>query len=192
MKQEHRLFLLWPLILSAMISVTNATDASQTPQSSYQSISPFDNDPFFQSDDVFNQIRIMQQAMDRLMQQPFQQINKTPMGYMNAKNSLNPSSDIQMEERNNELIYTIKQHEGSNSKINVSVKDGIFIVNTSLIQKTSDRGNGSQSYRYSQSNYNQSFILPKAYDPNSIDIKSKGSNLIVTFKKKLVSDSLKI
>jgi hypothetical protein len=92
MKQEHILFLSWALIISAMMSVVNATDAHQLSQKSYQSASAFDEDPFFHShDDVFNQIRIMQQTMDRLMQQQFKQINNNSIGFMNSKNTLNPS-----------------------------------------------------------------------------------------------------
>jgi HSP20 family molecular chaperone IbpA len=182
MRKEYILLLSWALILSAMMFVVNATVANPIPKSMYQSASLFDNDPFFQSDDeVFNQIKTMQQAMDRLMQQQFKQIN----------NTLNPSQDIKMEEHNNELTYTIKQPEGSDSKIDVSVKDGLMIVNTLLIQKTTHSENGSKGYSYSQRNYTQSFKLPAGYDPNSMDLKSKNSNLIVTFKKHYVSNSLK-
>lgn len=194
MKQEHIVFLSWALILSAMMSVVNATDAHSLSQKSYQSASVFDDDPFFQSDDVFNQIKTMQQTMDRLIQQQFKQSNNNAIGFMNSKNTLNPLQDIQMKERNNELTYTIKKPEGSDSKIDVSVKDGTLIVNTSLMQKTSysEKGSGSKSYSYSQSNYTQSFKLPSGYDPNSMDLKTKNANLIITFKKQGVPNSLKI
>ena len=191
MKQEHVLFLSWALILSAMMSVVNATDAHQLSPKSYQSASAFDDDPFFQSDDVFNQIRTMQHTMDRLMQEQFKQINNNPIEFMNSKKTLNPSQDIQMKEINNELTYTIKKPEGSDSKIDVSVKDGILIVNTHLMQKTTYSENGSKSYSYSQSNYTKSFKLPSGYDSNSMDLKTKNANLIVTFKKKNIPNSLK-
>ena len=159
----------------------------------YHGTSLFDNDPFFQSDDeILNQIKIMQQAMDNLMQQQFKQMHNNPMGFMNSKSTLNPLQDIQMEEHNNELTYTIKQPEGSDSKIDVSVKEGFIIVNTLLIQKTAHNEQGSKSYSYSQRNYTQSFKLPSGYDPNSMDLKAKNSNLIVTFKKQKVPNSLKI
>ncbi|MBL7481395.1 Hsp20 family protein [Legionella bononiensis] len=193
MKKEHILFLSWALILSAMMFVEKAAVANPIPKGMYQSASLFDNDPFFQSDDdVLNQIKTMQQAMDRLMQQQFKQMNNNPMGFMNSKSTLNPSQDIKMEEHNNELTYTITQPEGSDSKIDVSVKDGLMIVNTLLIQKTSHSEHGNKSYSYSQRNYTQSFKLPSGYDPNSMDLKSKNSNLIVTFKKQKGSNSLKI
>lgn len=192
MKQEHILYLSWVLLLSAMMSVVNATDAHQIPKNRYQSASAFDDDPFFRSDDVFNQIRTMQQTMDRLMQQQFKQINNNSIGFMNSKNMLNSAQDIQMDERNNELTYTIKQPEGNDSKIDVFVKDGTLIINTHLMQKTAYSENGSKSYSYSQSNYTQSFKLPRGYDPNSMDLKRKKSNLIVTFKKQGIPDLLKI
>ena len=192
MKQEHILFLSWALILSAMMSMVNATDAHQLSQKSYQSASAFYDDPFFQSDDVFNQIKAMQQTMDRLMQQQFKQINNNSIGFMNSKNTVNPSQDIQIKEINNELTYTIKKPEGSDSKIDVSVKDGTLIFNTHLMQKTTYSENGSKSYSYSQSNYTQFFKLPSGYDPNSMDLKTRNANLIVTFKKQGLPNSLKI
>ncbi|MCA0402246.1 MAG: Hsp20/alpha crystallin family protein [Proteobacteria bacterium] len=191
MKQEHILALFWALILSALLSVVNATDAHQLPQPSHQSISTLDDDPFFQSDDVFKQVRIMQQAMDRLMQQQFKQINNNPIGFADSKNTLTSSQDIQMKESNNELTYTIQKPEGSDSKIDVAVKDRLLIVNTHLMQKTSHSEHGSKSYSYSQSNSTQSFKLPSGYDPNSMDLKTNDSNLIVTFKKKNIPNSLK-
>ena len=190
MKQEDILFLSCALILSALMSVVNATDAHQLSQKSYQSASVFDDAPFFQYDDVFNQIRTMQQTMDRLMQQQFKQINNDPIGFMSSKKTLNSSQNIQMKEIHNELTYTIKKPEGSDSKIDVSVKDGILIVNTHLMQKTTYSENGSKSYSYSQSNYTQSFKLPSGYDPNSMDLKTKGANLIVSFKKKNIPNSI--
>lgn len=192
MKQEHILFLSWALILSAMMSMVNATDAHQLSEKSYQSDSAFDDDPFFQSDDVFNQIRSMQQAMDRLMQQQFKQINNNLIGFANSKKTLNPSQDIQMEEINNELTYTIQKPEGSDSRIDVSVKDAILIVNTHLMEKTTYSKNSSKTFSYSQSSYTQSFKLPSGYDPNSMDLKTKDATLIVSFKKQGVPNSLKI
>ncbi len=191
MKQEHILVLSWALILSALMSVVNATDAHQLPQKNHQS-SALDDDPFFQSDDVFEQVRSMQEAMDRLMQKQFKQINNNPTGFVGAKNTLNSAQHVQIKEVNNELTYTIQKPESGDSKIDVSVKDGLLIVNTHFMQKTSHNEHGSKSYSYSQSNATQSFKLPSGYDPNSMDLKTKDSNLIVTFKKQPVPSFLKI
>ncbi|HAT8251623.1 TPA: Hsp20 family protein [Legionella pneumophila] len=193
MRKELILFLSCAVMLTAMMSVVNAKDTNQVKKSTNPIAFPFDDDPFFQSnDDIFNQVKTMQQAMNRLMQQQFTQINNNQFNFMSSKNALSSSQDIQMEERNNELIYKIKQPEGTESKVDVSVKDGLLIINTHLMQKTTYTENGNKSYSYSQRNYNQSFKLPNGYDPNSMDIKTKGSNLIVTFKKQGGSNSLKI
>lgn len=193
MRKELILFLSGMLMLNTLNSEVNAKDINKVQNHTSQVTFPFDDDPFFQfNDDVFNQMRIMQQAMNRLMQSQFAQINNKPIGLANSKDSLSASQAIQMEERNNELIYKIKQPQGNDSKVDVSVKDGILIINTHFIQKTSRNENGSKSYSFSQSNYNQSFKLPKDYDPDSIDIKQKDANLIVTFKKQNISNSLKI
>ncbi|KTD78481.1 Hsp20 family protein [Legionella waltersii] len=192
MKQEHILILFWTIILGVVMSVVHATDAHQLSPKSYNSASAFDDDPFFQSDDVFKQIRNMQLSMDRLMRQQFKKINSNSIGFTNLKNMLNPSQDIQMRELNNELSYTIQKPEGVDSKIDVSVKDGILIVNTHLMQKRTYRENGSKSYSYSQSSYMQSFKLPNAYDPDTMDLKTKDATLIVSFKKRGVPSSLKI
>ncbi|MCL9684217.1 Hsp20/alpha crystallin family protein [Legionella maioricensis] len=193
MRKELILFLSCSLVLTALISVVNAKDTNKVQSNANPVAFSFNDNPFFQSnDDVFNQIETMQQAMSRLMRSQFAQINGGQFDLMNSKRPLNSSQEIQMEERNNELIYKIKQPQGNDSKVDVSVKDGVLIINTQLMQKTSHSENGSKSYSYSQSNYNQSFKLPKGYDPNSIDIKSKDANLIVTFKKQSVSNSLKI
>lgn len=193
MRKELILFLSCAVMLTGMMSVVNAKDTNQVKKSTNPIALPFDDDPFFQSnDDIFNQVKTMQQAMNRLMQQQFTQINNNQFNFMSSKNALSSSQDIQMEERNNELIYKIKQPEGTESKVDVSVKDGLLIINTHLMQKTTYTENGNKSYSYSQRNYNQSFKLPNGYDPNSMDIKTKGSNLIVTFKKQGGSNSLKI
>lgn len=193
MRKELILFLSCAVMLTAMMSVVNAKDTNQVKKSTNPIAFPFDDDPFFQSnDDIFNQVKTMQQAMNRLMQQQFTQINNNQFNFMSSKNALSSSQDIQVEERNNELIYKIKQPEGTESKVDVSVKDGLLIINTHLMQKTTYTENGNKSYSYSQRNYNQSFKLPNGYDPNSMDIKTKGSNLIVTFKKQGGSNSLKI
>lgn len=193
MRRELILVLSCVVMLTTMMSVVHATDNNQVQKSTNQIASSFDDDPFFQSnDDVFNQIKTMQQAMNRLMRDQFTQINNNPFNFVGSKDDLGSSQRIQMEEQNNELIYKIKQPEGTESKIDVSVKDGLLIINTHLMQKTTHTENGNKSYSYSQRNYNQSFKLPNGYDPNSIDIKTKDSNLIVTFKKQSVSSSLKI
>jgi HSP20 family molecular chaperone IbpA len=193
MRKELILFLSCAVMLAAMMSVVNAKDTNQVKKSTNPIAFPFDDDPFFQSnDDIFNQVKTMQQAMNRLMQQQFTQINNNQFDFMSSKNVLSSSQDIQVEERNNELIYNIKQPEGTDSKVDVSVKAGLLIINTHLMQKTTHTENGNKSYSYSQRNYNQSFKLPNGYDPNSMDIKTKGSNLIVTFKKQGGSNSLKI
>ncbi|KTC83830.1 Hsp20/alpha crystallin family protein [Legionella brunensis] len=193
MKKEFILFLSCAVMLTAMGSLVNAKDRNQVQKSTNQIAFPFDNDPFFQSnDDAFNQIKIIQQAIDRLMQHQFEQINNNALYLMNSKNTLGSSQDIHMEERNNELVYTIKQPEGSDSKVDVSVKNGLLIINTHFMQKRTHSHNGSRSYSYSQHNYTQSFKLPSGYDPNSIALKTKDSDLIVTFKKQGVSNSLKI
>ncbi|HAU2406618.1 TPA: Hsp20/alpha crystallin family protein [Legionella pneumophila] len=193
MRKELILFLSCAVMLTTMMSVVNAKDTNQVKKSTNPIAFPFDDDPFFQSnDDIFNQVKTMQQAMNRLMQQQFTQINNNQFNFMSSKNALSSSQDIQVEERNNELIYKIKQPEGTESKVDVSVKDGLLIINTHLMQKTTYTENGNKSYSYSQRNYNQSFKLPNGYDPNSMDIKTKGSNLIVTFKKQGGSNSLKI
>lgn len=193
MKKTLILFLSCVVILTAIMSVVNAKDTNVVQKNTNQMAFPLDNDSFWQSNsDVFNQIKAMQQAMDNLMQKQFTQINNNQFQVMSSKNALSSSQDIQMEERNNKLIYKIKQPEGTDSKVDVSVKDGLLIINTRLMQKTTHTENGSKSYSYYQSNYNQSFKLPNGYDPNSIDIKSKDSNLIVTFKKQGVLNSLKV
>lgn len=193
MRKELILFLSCAVMLTAMMSLVNAKDTNQVKKSTNPIAFPFDDDPFFQSnDDIFNQVKTMQQAMNRLMQQQFTQINNNQFNFMSSKNALSSSQDIQVEERNNELIYKIKQPEGTESKVDVSVKDGLLIINTHLMQKTTYTENGNKSYSYSQRNYNQSFKLPNGYNPNSMDIKTKGSNLIVTFKKQGGSNSLKI
>ena len=190
MKKELILFLSCSVMLTAMISVINAKDTNQVKKSTNPITFPFDDDPFFSNDDVFNQIMTMQQAMNKLMQQQFTQINNNHFNFMNLKNTPGSSQDIQVEERNNELIYTINQPEGTDSKTDVSVKDGFLIINIHLMQKTIHTEKTNKSYSYVQRNYNQAFKLPNEYDPNSMDIKTKNSNLIVTFKKQKGTNSL--
>ncbi len=199
MRKELILFLLFVIMSCVITPSVNAEDLNQVQKTSNQvqktanqNAFPFDNDPFFQSnDDVFTQIKTIQQAMDKIIQKQFQQINTSTLDLINSKYASGSSQEIQIEERNNELIYKIKQPKGTDSKVDVSVKNGFLIISTHLVQKTMHGDHGNKSFSYSQHDYNQSFKLPKEYDPNSIDIKRKDSNLMVTFKKQMSSSSLK-
>ena len=103
MRRELILFLSCAAMLTAMMSVVNAKDNNQVQKSTHQIASPFDADPFFQSnDDVFNQIKTMQQLMVRLMKQQFDQINNNQFNFVNSKTALGSSQGIQVEEHNNQ------------------------------------------------------------------------------------------
>lgn len=154
--------------------------------SNNQIVLPFDEDPFFQSnDDVLNQLNKMHQAMEQFMHNHLLQIPNSRLNTGNIK-GIGGSKDIQIEERNNELIYKIKQPQGTDSKVNVSLKDGLLIINTHVMRKTKHDEGNNKSIIYSQSNYSQSLKLPSGYDPNSMDIKTKDSHLIVSFKKQIL------
>lgn len=77
------------------------------------------------------------------MQQQFSQINNNWFNFMNLKNFIGSSQDIQVEERSSKLIYKIKLLEGTDSKVDVSVKDGLLIINTSFMQKKRYTENGN-------------------------------------------------
>lgn len=170
-------------MLTTLLSLVNATNLHQLSSPSYPNLSVFDDDLFFQSNDVVNQIRSMHQTIDNLIEQQFKQLSNNSKGFLNAKNKITPSQKIQMSTINNELRYTIPKPEGRDSKVDVFVKNGVLIVNTHLMEKTTYRQNGTKAYSYSQSSYTETFKLPKGYDPNSMDMKTKDAAIIVRFKK---------
>lgn len=180
MKKQLILF----LFFSISIPLTSlATNQEEQGQLSSESLPLFTDDPFFPSTDLFNHLAQMQQVMDRLMRNHFLPMQNRQNNLANQDSLIKPN-EVQIEEGENELIYKIKQPQGNESKIDVTIKDGIFIIQTKVTYKTATEGSSNKSFSYSQSNYSQSFKLPEEYDPNSMDITTKDSNLIVTFKRK--------
>jgi HSP20 family molecular chaperone IbpA len=182
-----------PLItmISAGAIALEAKQNNQVQKSNAQGpTDPFDNDPFFQSsDDILKQMAQMQRVMDQLMKSQFSQMqhhlanqpNQMPFGSTNT---------VEIKESKNEIIYKIKLPKAGNSKVDVSVKHGQLIVSSNVTQQITRDQDNSKSVSYSQSNYRQAFQLPQGYDPNSMTTKTKGSNLIVTFKKSIANSSV--
>ncbi|HHF7367154.1 TPA: Hsp20/alpha crystallin family protein [Legionella bozemanae] len=153
-------------------------------------LDPFDNDPFFQShNDALQQMYKMQQAMDQFIKNQFLQMQNNLVNQPN-QNLFGNASNIQIEENKNEIVYKIKLPKGSDSKVDVSVKNRQLVVSTNVTQKITREQDNNKSVSYSQSNYSQSFQLPDGYDPNSMVTKMKDSNLIVTFKKIHMTNSI--
>lgn len=153
-------------------------------------LDPFDNDPFFQShNDALQQMYKMQQAMDQFIKNQFLQMQNNLVNQP-TQNLFGNASNIQIEENKNEIVYKIKLPKGSDSKVDVSVKNRQLVVSTNVTQKITREQDNNKSVSYSQSNYSQSFQLPDGYDPNSMVTKMKDSNLIVTFKKIHMTNSI--
>ncbi|CDZ76378.1 hypothetical protein BN59_00647 [Legionella massiliensis] len=177
MKKELILVLSCALILAAMMSVVNAEDNKFVQKSTHQITGPFD-------DPVINQLNKIQQTMDHMMQMHLSQIHSNQLSLAKSMSTLENTQEIQMEEHNNKLIYKIKKEQGTDSKVNVSIKEGLLIINTHTSQKTVSNEGKNKNISFSQSNYSQSFPFPDDYDSNSMDLKDNDSNLIITFKKK--------
>ncbi|AAU26299.1 TPA: Hsp20/alpha crystallin family protein [Legionella pneumophila] len=144
---------------------------------------PFDTDPFFQShDDVLLQIHKMQQAMDQFIKSQFSQMQNT-LANDPHHNPFGSAKNIQITENKDEIIYKIKLPQGSDSKVDITVKNGQLVLSANVTQKITREQDNNKSVSFSQSNYMQSFPLPQSYDPKSMVTKMKDSNLIVTFKK---------
>lgn len=131
----------------------------------------------------------MQQAMDQFMKQQFAQMQNSLVNQPNP-NLFGSTSTIEIKEGKKGIIYKIKLPKGADSKVDVAVKNGQLVVSTNITQKITREEDHNKSVSYSQSNYSQSFQLPKGYDPNSMATKMKDSNLIVTFKKKYEASSI--
>ncbi|KTC93405.1 Hsp20/alpha crystallin family protein [Legionella cincinnatiensis] len=176
-----------PLItmISAGAMALEAKQNNQVPNSNAPlSLDPFANDPFFQSpNDVLKQMDKMQQAMDQFIKSQFSQMQNNLINQPN-QNFFGSTSNIQIKENKNEIVYKIKLPQGADSKIDVSVKEGQLIVSSNVTQKITREYDSNKSVSYSQSNYSQAFHLPPGYDPNSMTTKMKDANLIVTFFKK--------
>ena len=187
MKKIICIFLcLFTFIHTATASKDLLAPKQSTPQPKVETHSPadpFDNDPFFQPQkDLLEQMHTMQKTMDQFIKNQFSQMHQN-MIFNDDDSPFGSDKNVQIEEKNNVLIYKIKLPQGDKSKTNVSVKHNTLIVSLSLTQKISREQENSKSISYSQSNYSQSFPLPKGYDPKSMDTKIKETNLIVTFKK---------
>ena len=96
----------------------------------------------------------------------------------------NNLNHISSKETNNQLIYTIFKPQGSNSKVNVSLKDRLLLVDVLITEEKKNQKTQEQSFQYSQSSYSQSIQVPSAYEPSSMDVKTKHTYVLVTFDKK--------
>lgn len=171
------------LISPVLASSVNDTQNTSTNSNNQLIIDPFTNDPFFQSHNaVLQQMQKMQQAMDQFMKNQFIQMQNSLANTPN-QDPFGSAKNIEIEENKNELTYKIKLPQGSDNKVDVSVKNGQLIISANVTQKITHEEGQSKSVSYSQSNYSQSFQLPHGYDPNSMTTKMKDSNLIVTLKK---------
>lgn len=186
-----------PILISASLIImisAGALEAKQNNQvqdnNQQLTLDPFDNDPFFQSpNDILKQMNKMQRAMDQFMKSQFSQMQHNLVNQPN-QTLFGSTSNIEIQESNNEIIYKIKLPKGANSKVDVSVKEGQLIVSSNVTQEITREQDKSKTVSYSQSNYSQAFQLPQGYDPNSMTTKTKGSNLIVTFKKVISTSSI--
>lgn len=168
---------------SANASIVDNPNNSQPLKDSQQGrLDPFDNDPFFQSqNNIRLQMQNIQKAMDQLMQTQFSKMNNLANQY--GQPPFGSEANIEIKENNNELVYKIKLPKGTDNKVNVSVKNDFLILSLNATQKITHTQDNSENVTYSQSNYSQSFQLPSGYDAKSMQTNLKDSNLIVTFKK---------
>lgn len=170
--------------VSASINLVDTKQDKAVPAVQKKIADPFDNDPFFQSqNDLLEQMHTMQKTMDRFIKNQFAQMHHSMM-FNDDEPPFGSDKNIQIEEKNDLLIYKIKLPKGDKNKTNVTVKNNMLIVSLSLTQKISREQDHAKSVSYSQSNYHQSFPLPKGYDAKSMETKIKDTNLIVTFKKR--------
>ena len=81
---------------------------------------PFENDPFFQSqDDLLHQMQNMQKAMEQLMEARFSKINHLANQY-NQK-PFGSDTNIEIRENSDQLVYKIKLPAGMDNKVDISV-----------------------------------------------------------------------
>lgn len=173
-------------LLSAFTVNANIADNKNAPSSSKEqhaaSAAPFDEDPFFQSqNDIIRQMQTLQKAMDRLMETQFSKINNLAHHY--DQHPFGSDTNIAISESQHELVYKIKLPKGTNNKADVSIKNDHLILSLDAIQKITHDHDNTKAVTYSQNNYSQSFKIPSGYDLKSMQTQIKDSNLIVTFKK---------
>lgn len=167
----------------AVINKTSIHNSNPTHQDQIR-LDHFDDDPFFQpNNDVFQEIEKMNQAMRRLMNSQFDRMyNSIDNGLPSL--SLSGSTNIEVNESKNKIIYKVKLPQGSDNKVDVAAKNGRLMITSNVAQKITREQDNSKSVSYSQSSNTQSFQIPKAYDEKSLNTKMKGSNLIITLDKK--------
>ena len=186
MKKLARIFLSILALLSAFtVNAKIVDNKNALPSNKEQhdlSSTPFDEDPFFQSqNDIIRQMRTMQKAMDQLMETQFSKINSLAHHY--DQHPFGSDTNIEIKESHNELIYKIKLPKGTNNKVDVSIKNDHLVLSLDATQKITHDHDHAKTVTYSQNNYSQSFKVPSGYDLKSMDTQIKDSNLIVTFKK---------
>ena len=170
-------------MLITMTSLAQVQKHTLLQKSNNQVLFPFDEDLLDPvNDNLFHQLDKIQQSMDQLMRHHWSGMHSNP-SFLGNSALMDHSNNIHIEEKNNKITYKIKQPEGTENKVNVSVKDGLVIINTHLVQKITHNESNNKSMSYSQTNYSQSFKLPNGYDPNSLDMATKDAHLLVTFKK---------
>ena len=184
MKKSASALALISLFLYAFTANANIVANQKIPQPNINlgMLDPFNDDPFFQSqNNLMNQMQTMQKAMDELLKTQFYKINNLASQY--HQQPFGSDANIEIKENNSELIYKIKLPKDTDNKVDVSVKNNHLVLSVNATQKITHTQNHSKSVTYSQSNYSQSFELPSGYDSKSMQTNIKDSNLIVKFKK---------
>lgn len=186
MKKLALIFLSILALISAFIVNAKIVDNKNVLPSNKEqhepSAAPFDEDPFFQSqNDIIRQMQTMQKAMDHLMEAQFSKINSLAHHY--DQPPFGSDTNIEIKESHNELIYKIKLPKGTHNKVDVSIKNDYLVLSLDAIQKITHDHDNAKTVTYSQNNYSQSFKVPSGYDLKSMHTHIKDSNLIVTFKK---------
>lgn len=167
------------------LKIEDQDSTTKKNQSSQIISDPFANDPFFQSQgDPFQQMEKMHKAMNQLMQNHFARMQSSLSSGLSSDPPLGSRDNVEITEDKDKITYKLKLPKGSDSKVDVSIKEGVLEVSSKVTQKVIHEENNSKRISYASSVNNQSFQLPADYDEKSLSTNMKGTNLIITLKKK--------
>lgn len=153
------------------------------------------NDPFLQDpfgDDIFKEMMQMQQNMDKMFDKMHNRMQQrstrlvSPLGTYKiaGKNQFIDKSD------HYELMTNIPENKENN--IDIKTENGVMYITAKIVEKHENKTGNSYSTSSSVRMYQQSMPLPHDADEGSLKAEYKDKKLLVSFKKKSPSTTIKV
>ena len=148
---------------------------------SLQANDPFFNDPF--GDDIFKEMMIMQQDMDKMFNQMHQRIQQRSTNIISPLGTYKISQQETFIDKGTYYEYLSNIPENKENQIDINVKNNAMTITAKIIHREENKGTNSFSSSSSMRMYQQSLPLPADADEGSLKAVYKNGKLVMSLKK---------